>query len=257
MSFHNGRIFIILGACLLVGALAIHLENAAFQSGANKARATVIDTSEAMDNLYAFDLSETAVRFKDDNGDDSYAATQTWLHYEVGDKLDIYRDLSSPQEVRVDNFIERSAVKGVLCFLGFTLLFTGMMKAGTIAIRNSSLRIALSGGTPPLHLRDLLQAIPPTGGVGRRDINIVSHQTIRLTDPATGETKTYDSLDQLPPDRRAEIENAMKTGLNVGAESCVAESYVFKNPDGSDAVYHSLEEMPPDIRKIFESIRRQ
>lgn len=257
MTLNNGRILIVLGVCFLVAALAIHLENTVFQSGAEKSRATVVVHADAIDLLDSSNNSETAVRFRDDNEEDRYAAVETWIQYKAGDKLDIYYDVSDPLNVRVDNFIERSAVKAVLCFLGFTLLFTGMMKAGTLGIRNGSLRIALSIDSAPLPLLERIGTIPLSGEVARRDINIVSQQTIRLTDPATGETRTYDSLDQVPPDRRAEIENAMNIGLNVSSRSNAGETYVFKNPDGSDAVYHSLDEMPPEIRKIFESLHRR
>jgi len=249
------------GICMIAVAAFIICEHHVFKSHALVARATVIAppvTPPVSFHGFYFDRGEnTCLQFKTKSSKAEIGSANTWVTYEIGDKLNITYSQSKPFDLRIERFAERSALPAVLFFFGFTLLFTGMMKAGVLAIRNGSIRLALSAGSSPLSLRQVIQSLPQSGEVGRRDINIVSHQSIRLTDPATGETKTYDSLDQVPPDRRAEIENAMNTGLNAGTGSHAAETYVFKNPDGSDAVYHSLEEMPPEIRKIFESLHRR
>lgn len=256
MTIRNHTWLMFFGICMVVGAALIICEHRSFTSHALAARATVIAPPASFQGEYFDREKDTHLRFKTKWSEAEIGSVNTWATYEFGDKLNIaYREFK-PFELRIERFVERSILPALLFCFGFAFLFTGMMKAGVLAIRNGSIQLALTGGSGPSSMRPMIQFLPESGKAGRRDINIVSHQIIRLTDPSTRETRTYDSPDQLPADRRAEMENAMYTGLNASTGSNAAETYLFKNPDGSDAIYHSLEEMPPDIRKIFESIRR-
>ena len=79
----------------------------------------------------------------------------------------------------------------------------------------------------------------------------------------------YKSLDEMPPELRAEIEKMTKeleTGprsSGVSKETLPGETviredfqeYKFKDATGKEQVYHSLDEMPPETRALFEKLR--
>src|SRR2546425_12682068 len=75
-------------------------------------------------------------------------------------------------------------------------------------------------------------------------------ESIQVQDPHTGQVTTYGSLDEMPPDIRAKIEQARASaGPMVGASHT---KIVFKDASGTTHTYDSPEQMPPDIRVIYE-----
>jgi len=96
---------------------------------------------------------------------------------------------------------------------------------------------------------------------------------IKFTDE-NGQEHEYHSLDELPPDLRAEIQKLEKEGrsrevksvsfdgpnmkftsqLTVHSEKTVS-TYQIIDEDGHEQVYHSLEEMPPEIREAWEKAK--
>jgi hypothetical protein len=75
---------------------------------------------------------------------------------------------------------------------------------------------------------------------------------IELLDPATGQRKQADSLTQLPPNLRPQLEELCRQALPGEAKG----TYVFQDFAGQKHTYHSLEEMPPELRSFFEQARR-
>ena len=75
-------------------------------------------------------------------------------------------------------------------------------------------------------------------------------ESIQVQDPHTGQITTYGSLDEVPPDIRAKIEQARAAaGPSVGASHT---KIVVKDASGTTRTYDSLEQMPADIRAIYE-----
>lgn len=73
-------------------------------------------------------------------------------------------------------------------------------------------------------------------------------------DTATGEKHTAKSLDELPPEVRQRIEEAMGARLHEGGPP--VSRFTFRGPSGEQLSYNSLEEMPPEIRRFFERVQR-
>ncbi len=110
-------------------------------------------------------------------------------------------------------------------------------------------------------------------GLHTRVINRkVSLQTISKQ---SGEQHTYRSLDEVPPEFRAQFEklqSEVTKGLDTELQSAEVlkdvpkpgifvrkEIRVFKFKDGlgKEQVYHSLDEMPPEKRALFEKVQQR
>lgn len=114
-------------------------------------------------------------------------------------------------------------------------------------------------------------------GLPRRPLVTISKTVdIRVTDK-DGLKHEYHSLDEVPPEMRAEFEKleSMVSG-NTGAfksvtgtseegkatksrfifkkDTCV---YMVKDASGNEQTYHSLEELPPEIRAAFEKAQNK
>ncbi|MGO8925934.1 MAG: hypothetical protein ACLQU3_03420 [Limisphaerales bacterium] len=99
-------------------------------------------------------------------------------------------------------------------------------------------------------------------------IHIENTVTIKGTDEA-GQQHEYHSLDEVPPEVRAEIE-AMKSvpwqetcrcssadGRTTEIRSEKTRStFKFTDASGTEHIYHSLEEMPPELRAGVEQAMR-
>jgi hypothetical protein len=104
-------------------------------------------------------------------------------------------------------------------------------------------------------------------------IQVKKTVSIRTTGP-DGQQREYSSLDELPPELRAEIERAEAEGQKKvfrsssrdGSTTSVRTTIVsntklslFKVRDasGNERTYHSLEEMPPDVRAAIEEAQKR
>jgi hypothetical protein len=104
-------------------------------------------------------------------------------------------------------------------------------------------------------------------------IEIKKTISIKTTGP-DGQHHEYASLDELPPELRAEIEKAQAEGLKQVFRSSSSDGLMAKvtttfvsnrkvslfkvrDPSGNERTYHSLEEMPPDLRAAFEEAQRR
>jgi KaiC/GvpD/RAD55 family RecA-like ATPase len=91
----------------------------------------------------------------------------------------------------------------------------------------------------------------PTGS-GKSSFNIQTtvRRTFKIRDAATGETKEYHSLEEMPEKYREQVKNAF-------AESTVTQNGFFIGPDGVMHTYHSLDELPPEIRALVERTKKE
>ena len=80
---------------------------------------------------------------------------------------------------------------------------------------------------------------------------VPSHQKIYVETP-TVSTRTYHSLDEMPPDVRAKAEEMLQSAQPHSRH----EQFVVRDSSGSRKVYHSLDEMPPEVRRMFEQVRK-
>ncbi len=71
---------------------------------------------------------------------------------------------------------------------------------------------------------------------------------------AAGQRHVYRSLDEVPPDLRPRIEEALRAAEQDAAPGGSIRITV-KDSSGRQQTYNSVEEMPPDIRAIYERIR--
>jgi hypothetical protein len=78
--------------------------------------------------------------------------------------------------------------------------------------------------------------------VGTRRVEVISYQG------PDGQQHTCHSLDEVPPDIRAKVREAIASGQGI-----TREVFSYQGPDGQKKTYHSLEEMPPDLRAIYQN----
>lgn len=124
---------------------------------------------------------------------------------------------------------------------------------------------------PPSLWRKFLRLFQTTGKPRRPLITIKKTVSIKTTDEH-GQRHDYHSLEELPPELRAQIEKleseALKAGLSSSSSSAndlttkiiSKKTYsVFKLKDGSgkEQVYHSLDELPPEIRAAWEKAQQK
>ena len=106
----------------------------------------------------------------------------------------------------------------------------------------------------------------------RRIISQKSFVVYQIKD-ATGQERIYHSLDEVPWEKRSQIEKlgseAMKeanllasktfdqakeaSGI-IGRKSITV--YKVKDASGQERIYHSLEELPPEIREMLEGLQK-
>ncbi|HUL75050.1 MAG TPA: hypothetical protein VLT86_18195 [Vicinamibacterales bacterium] len=120
---------------------------------------------------------------------------------------------------------------------------------------------------PPGFWHRVLQFFQSAQGPRGPLVKITKSISITTTDKA-GERHQYHSLEELPPELRAEIEKveseALKESASASSSGTLAATFLktsktslFKVKDaaGNERVYHSPEEMPPDVRALFERIQ--
>ncbi len=77
-------------------------------------------------------------------------------------------------------------------------------------------------------------------------------ERIEVQDPQTGQVRVYGSLDEVPADIRAKIEQARSTAEQSGTHTKIT----VKDASGNTRTYDSVDEMPTEIRQIYERIQR-
>lgn len=80
-----------------------------------------------------------------------------------------------------------------------------------------------------------------------------STQQIKVQDPKTGEVRVYGSLEEVPPEIRAQIEQAMQQADRTTPTTKITVT----DSSGTTRTYNSVEEMPEDLRKLYERVQAQ
>ena len=76
----------------------------------------------------------------------------------------------------------------------------------------------------------------------------IRQQRFEIVD-GTGQRQVYHSLDEVPPEARSRIEEALRAGEHDSFNVTVKDAF------GRQQTYKSLEEMPPDIRALYERVQ--
>ena len=100
-------------------------------------------------------------------------------------------------------------------------------------------------------------------------VEITKNVTIKTTDK-DGQRHEYHSLEEAPPELRAEIQKAEAEALKEALSSKSLDgaplritrtktisTFRVKDPAGNERVYHSLEELPPEVRAAFEQAQQR
>ncbi len=82
---------------------------------------------------------------------------------------------------------------------------------------------------------------------------IATVTTTKITTNREGERHVYHSLDEMPPDQRAEVERLSSEALSGKG----GHSFRVRDASGQERTYNSLEKMPPEIRVLVERIQRE
>jgi len=120
--------------------------------------------------------------------------------------------------------------------------------------------------------RKIVEFFQNIGSSGKPLIKVTKRVSITTTDK-TGERHHYGSLEEVPPELRAEIEKTTSEALREGLDASSSEKqtasfismgmntrkftrFAVKDALGNQRVYHSLDEMPPDVRATFEQLQK-
>lgn len=76
------------------------------------------------------------------------------------------------------------------------------------------------------------------------------------------ESHTYGSLDEMPQELRADVEQIMdeaqQAGDAAGEHRVISrQAFAYRDSDGNEYTVDSLEKMPPEMRALYERIRQQ
>ena len=117
---------------------------------------------------------------------------------------------------------------------------------------------------PPGFWKKLLGVFRTSPKSRRPIITIKKNVTIR-TKGKDGETHEYKSLDEVPPELRAQMQSMQAEALKEAFSSASADDeeikfikrktvslFKVKDASGNERVYHSLDELPPEIRKAWD-----
>jgi hypothetical protein len=130
---------------------------------------------------------------------------------------------------------------------------------------------------PPSLWRKFLSLFQSAGSSRqpRPIVNIKKSVTIRTTDK-DGQSHLYHSLDEVPPDLRAEFEKLESEVMKEqGGSVSLSETsptggvsisrtfsekkvtvYKIKDASGNERIYHSLDELPPEIREAIQRAKK-
>jgi hypothetical protein len=129
---------------------------------------------------------------------------------------------------------------------------------------------------PPGLWRKFLSLFRSVGQSRPVIVNLKKTVTVKTMDKG-GERHEYHSLDEVPPELRAEFEkletevmkekgnsasftetspagNAITSGM-ISKKSVTV--FKIKDASGNERIYHSLDELPPDIRALVEGIQKE
>jgi hypothetical protein len=89
---------------------------------------------------------------------------------------------------------------------------------------------------------------------GQSGINIKTtvRRSFKICDAATGETKEYQSLEEVPEKYRAQMRQALAASAGNPKQSATVTG-----PDGVTHTYGSLDELTPDLRALVERAEKK
>jgi hypothetical protein len=74
---------------------------------------------------------------------------------------------------------------------------------------------------------------------------------LNIVTNASGERHEYHSLEEVPPELRKVVQDALSETTSGEA----SKTYKVRDAAGNERTYHSLEEMPPEIRALMERVQ--
>lgn len=77
------------------------------------------------------------------------------------------------------------------------------------------------------------------------------------TTTITARRKGGESLENLPPEMRAKLEEALASGSGPRVHTSESVTFTFEDASGRKRTYHSVDDMPPDVRAIYERLREE
>jgi hypothetical protein len=116
---------------------------------------------------------------------------------------------------------------------------------------------------PPSLWRRFLSLFQATGQPTRRVVTLKKTISVKTVDKDGGRHE-YNSLDEVPPELRAEMEKleaeSLKDSIN-SARTIISrkksEIFKIKDASGNERIYHSLNDLPPEIRAAVEQAQNK
>ena|SRR5437870_262133 len=83
-----------------------------------------------------------------------------------------------------------------------------------------------------------------------RVIKVMEFKKTEIVTEKNGERRVYHSLDEVPPEMRAKIEEF----LTRETQGQASQTIKVRDLSGREQTYHSLEELPPEMRALIQNI---
>ena len=107
---------------------------------------------------------------------------------------------------------------------------------------------------PPSLWRRFLSLFQTTGQPSRCVVNLNKTVSVKTTDEDCQQHE-YHSLDELPPELRAEVDKLEAGALKESVKS--ERTIISRTIDGQRHKYHSLDELPPELRAEVEKLETE
>lgn len=110
--------------------------------------------------------------------------------------------------------------------------------------------IVIEHGGTPRAMNGLSDTMPRTTDLTERRGSITNHVT------TSTESHTCHSLEEMPPEVRARVEEVAAQGRSSGAWTSVSDQIIVTDENGT-RTYNSVEKIPPVVRAQYEEAQRK
>jgi len=237
------------GIGCLFGGVARFANNQTFLSTAVIAEGPVSGEPAARGRV------NVSIRLPD--GAEATISLRSRFRYDPGERVRIAYQPDNPDLARILSFWEMNLGSTVLFTLGILLAGTAVVAAFVLLATRPPSEVLSVFDIPGALLGDDEGPELMSEPIHSDHVSVQTEECYEISDPVTGETRTYHSMDEIPPEIRKEIADFQDRFANDPGSSQQEGTYTYTDSFGTERTYQSLDEMPPEIRRFFEGVADQ